>query len=61
MSTNAVSWLLSFAFREGTSYKELAHALDSLRSSLETRGRDTGFSGKSSDVLLHAVSFTIYY
>ena len=60
MSTNAIAWLLSFAFREGVSLEELSQALDSLRSTLLSRGRDTGFSGESSQVILHAVSSTSF-
>ncbi|XP_069951034.1 glycerol-3-phosphate acyltransferase 1, mitochondrial isoform X2 [Cherax quadricarinatus] len=55
MSTNAIAWLLSFVYRNGTSLFTLTKALDALRDSLRTRKRDTGFSGKSKDVVIHAV------
>nr|XP_045604760.1 glycerol-3-phosphate acyltransferase 1, mitochondrial-like isoform X1 [Procambarus clarkii] len=54
MSTNAVAWLLSFVYRDGTSLSTLTKALDALRDSLRARKRDTGFSGKSKDVIIHA-------
>ncbi|XP_071530253.1 glycerol-3-phosphate acyltransferase 1, mitochondrial isoform X2 [Panulirus ornatus] len=55
MSTNAIAWLLSYVYREGTHLSTLTKALDALRDSLWTRKRDTGFSGSSEDVVMHAV------
>ncbi|XP_042205501.1 glycerol-3-phosphate acyltransferase 1, mitochondrial-like isoform X2 [Homarus americanus] len=55
MSTNAIAWLLSFVYRDGTRLSTLTKALDALRDSLRTRKRDTGFSGSSKDVVMHAV------
>lgn len=55
MSTNVIAWLLSFAYRNGTTLSTLTKALDALRDSFRTRERDTGFSGHSIDVVKHAV------
>ncbi|XP_076036187.1 glycerol-3-phosphate acyltransferase mino isoform X2 [Oratosquilla oratoria] len=54
MSTNALSWLLLNLFREGASLATLTKALDTLRETLTARGRDTGFSGESREVVKHA-------
>ncbi|CAL4126088.1 unnamed protein product, partial [Meganyctiphanes norvegica] len=56
MSTNAVSWLLSFVYRDGAKVSDMIMALDALRETLRSRDRDTGFSGSSIDVVKHAVS-----
>ena len=56
MSTNAVAWLLSFEYRDGTTVATLVSALDKLREDLRQRNRDTGFSGDSLHVVIHAVS-----
>lgn len=56
MSTNAVSFLLLNAYRDGVKLDILASALDSLRQELSNMDRDVGFSGESVDVINHAVS-----
>lgn len=59
MSTNAVSFLLLYIYRDGATLGEFASALDILRSELRAASRDTGFTGDSLDVLNHAVSILI--
>lgn len=56
MSTNAVSFLLLNAFRDGAEIDTLAKALDKLREQLSLTDRDCGFVGDSVDVINHAVS-----
>lgn len=55
MSTNAVSFLLLNAFREGAPIEVVAQALDRLRELLHSTNRDCGFVGDSVDVINHAV------
>lgn len=56
MSTNAVSFLLLKKFRNGTTLKQLAFDLSIMRDKLSQANRDMAFSGKSIDVVKHAVS-----
>lgn len=55
MSTNAISFLLLNAYRDGVKLDTLVMALDSLRLELNNMDRDMGFSGESIDVINHAL------
>lgn len=55
MSTNAVSWLLSYLHREGVTLDRLAHSVQFLQEDLRGMGRDTGFSGDCLATTIHAV------
>ncbi|KAL7641730.1 UNVERIFIED_CONTAM: hypothetical protein RMT77_007604 [Armadillidium vulgare] len=56
MSTNAVSWLLSYLHREGVTLDRLAHSVQFLQEDLRGMGRDTGFSGDCLATTIHAIS-----
>ncbi|XP_075238224.1 glycerol-3-phosphate acyltransferase mino isoform X2 [Lycorma delicatula] len=55
MSTNAVSFLLLNAYRNGVKLDTLVSAVDSLRQELHNMNRDMGFSGETIDVVNHAL------
>lgn len=56
MSTHAVCFLLLNKYRTGTTLEQLANDLSILRDKLSQGNRDVGFSGKSVEVIKHAVS-----
>jgi len=56
MSTHAVCFLLLNKHRNGTTLEQLAKDLSMMRDKLSQSDRDVGFSGKSIDVIKHAVS-----
>lgn len=56
MSTNAVCFLLLKKYRNGTTLEQLAKDLSIMRDKLSQTNRDVGFSGRSIDVVKHAVS-----
>lgn len=55
MSTNIVSFLLLYMFRDGVMLNELILALDKLRDDFAVAHKTIGFSGESIDVINHAV------
>ncbi|XP_025203066.1 glycerol-3-phosphate acyltransferase 1, mitochondrial isoform X1 [Melanaphis sacchari] len=55
MSTHAVCFLLLNKHRNGTTLEQLAKDLLILRNKLSQRDRDIGFSGKSIEVIKHAL------
>lgn len=55
MSTHAVCFLLLNKHRNGTTLEQLAKDLSMLRHKLARADRDIGFSGKSVDVIKHAL------
>lgn len=56
MSTNAVSFLLMYRFRDGADLDTLARALDELRYETVKGSRDVGFSGESADVVYYVAN-----
>jgi len=56
MSTHAVCFLLLNKHRNGTTLEQLAKDLSMMRDKLSQADRDIGFSGKSIEVIKHAVS-----
>jgi len=56
MSTHAVCFLLLNKHRNGTTLEQLAKDLSMMRDKLSQSDRDVGFSGRSIDVIKHAVS-----
>lgn len=55
MSTNLVAFLLLTKYRRGTSLNQLSADLDALKQEIIARRRDVGFTGKSVDVVKHAI------
>lgn len=56
MSTHAVCFLLLNKHRNGTTLEQLAKDLSIMREQLSLADRDIGFSGRSMEVIKHAVS-----
>ncbi|XP_031560816.1 glycerol-3-phosphate acyltransferase 1, mitochondrial-like isoform X2 [Actinia tenebrosa] len=55
MSTNMLAFLFIYNHRKGASFDELVYSFDELRQEILSRGRDVGFSGKTPDVVQHAL------
>ncbi|XP_047737203.1 glycerol-3-phosphate acyltransferase 1, mitochondrial isoform X2 [Hyalella azteca] len=55
MSSNLVAWVVSFQHRGGATLPLLSAAVHDLKTLLQQRGRDVGFTGDSVDVVKHAV------
>lgn len=55
MSSNLLSWILSFVHRDGATLAALSDEVAELRDVLHRRGRDVGFTGDAANVVRHAV------
>uniref|UniRef100_A0A6A7G4B3 Glycerol-3-phosphate acyltransferase 1 n=1 Tax=Hirondellea gigas TaxID=1518452 RepID=A0A6A7G4B3_9CRUS len=55
MSSNLVAWVMSFMYRDGATLHTLTAAVEELRTELQLRVRDVGFTGDAQHVVLHAV------
>ncbi|XP_072027062.1 glycerol-3-phosphate acyltransferase 1, mitochondrial-like isoform X2 [Amphiura filiformis] len=55
MSTNLVAFLLLTKHRNGVHFSKLVKDADWLKGEIISRGRDVGFTGKTEDVVKHAI------